>query len=626
MVNTASSSDIFELRAARSAPDLWPIFAQLYASHPDHDRVADALRDAMARAFKARPADLKRLDLQRDLEPDWFQRPEMVGYAAYADRFAGNLKGVEGKLDYLSDLGVRYLHIMPCLKPRPAPNDGGYSVQDYRKINPDLGSMADLERLARAMRGRGMSLCIDLVLNHTAREHDWAQAALAGDPFYQNFYYFFDNDTLPRQYEQTLVEIFPNDAPGNFTYLPEVQKWVWTTFHVHQWDLNWSNPWVFLEIAKVMLFLANKGVDVLRLDAVAFLWKRLGTRCQSEPEVYLILRALRAVCRIVCPGVIHLEEAITAPAEMLTYLGRGEHDGKIGNLAYHNSLMVQYWSAIAARDTRLMRHVMQTHFPEVLTNATYATYLRCHDDIGWAVTDEDAGDLGFSGAAHRAFLSDFYDGTFPGSFARGALFQVNPATGDKRISGSAASLLGIEAGLEQGDARGVDLGVQRLLMGTALIASYGGVPLIYMGDEIALLNDYTYRNVPEHRDDSRWIHRPRMDWDRAAQARDPSSLPGHVLSATRAILHRRAALAGLHGAVPTRILHPDNPRIFGFTRAAPTGNIVCLFNFSEQDQSIPASWVEAAGVVQWHDLLSDRPVRLHDGQLVLLPYARVWLV
>ena len=625
MPSPTMSSELFELRAQRSSADLWPMLAQIYGAHPDFAAMQAALHEEMARAAKARPADLKRLDLQRDLEPDWFQRPEMVGYAAYADRFTGSIAAIEGKLDYLSDLGVRYLHVMPCLKPRPAPNDGGYSVQDYRKINPDLGSMADLERLAKAMRGRGMSLCIDLVLNHTAREHEWAQKALAGDPFYQDFYYFFDDDTLPRQYEEHLVEIFPNDAPGSFTYVPELGKWVWTTFHVHQWDLNWSNPWVFLEIAKVMLFLANKGVDVLRLDAVAFMWKRMGTRCQSEPEVHVLLRALRAVCRIVCPGVLHLEEAITAPAEMLTYLGRGIHDGKIGNLAYHNTLMVQYWSALAARDTRLMAHVLATHFPETLTNATYATYLRCHDDIGWAVTDEDAGDMGFSGRAHRAFLSDFYDGSFPGSFARGALFQENPATGDKRISGTLASLTGVEKGLAEGDAPAVDLAVQRILMGNALIASYGGVPLIYMGDEVALTNDYGYLDVPEHATDSRWIHRPRMDWDRVAQAADPVSLPGQVLAGTRAILHARAKLPALHGAVPTRILHPESAQIFAFARLAPTGTVLCLFNFSEAVQTIPESWLRQHGATQMHDLLSGHDVRLHDGRLVLLPYGRVWL-
>ena len=626
MALRSGASDLYDLRMARSAPDLWPMLARIYGGHPDHDRMVTELRDEMARAARARPADLKRLDLQRDLEPDWFQRPEMVGYAAYADRFAGTIAGIEDRLDYLSDLGVRYLHVMPCLKPRPAPNDGGYSVQDYRRVNPDLGSMADLERLATRLRGRGMSLCIDLVLNHTAREHAWAQLAIAGEQKYQDFYHFFDDDTLPRQYEQTLVEIFPNDAPGNFTYVPELGKWVWTTFHVHQWDLNWSNPWVFLEIAKVMLFLANKGVDVLRLDAVAFMWKRLGTRCQSEPEVHVILRALRAVCRIVAPAVIHLEEAITGPAEMLTYLGRGEHDGKIGNLAYHNTLMVQYWSALASRDTRLMRHVLQTHFPETLTNATYATYLRCHDDIGWAVTDEDAGALGLSGRAHRAFLSDFYDGSFPGSFARGALFQVNPATGDKRISGSLASLTGLEKALAEADAPGRDMAVQRILMGTALIASFGGLPLIYMGDEIALLNDYGYRDVAEHRDDSRWIHRPRMDWDRAARAADPATPEGQVLDGTRAILRARAGLPALHGAVPTRILHPDSAQVFAFARLAPTGAVLCLFNFSETTQMIPADWLRAQGAVRFHDLLSGRDVGLHDGQMALLPYGRVWLV
>ena len=627
MAQVAGSSEIFELRAARSAPDLWPMLERLYGDHPDHAAMCAALRDEMARAFRARPADLKRLDLKRDLEPDWILRPEMVGYAAYADRFAGSIQGIEGTLDYLESLGVRYLHIMPCLKPRKGPNDGGYSVQDYRRINPDLGSMSDLERLARKMRARGMSLCIDLVLNHTAREHDWAQRAIANEAGYRAFYHIFDDATLPRQYEATLVEIFPNDAPGSFTHVPEMDKWVWTTFHEHQWDLNWSNPWVFLEICRIMLYLANKGVDVLRLDAVAFMWKRMGTRCQSEPEVHLILRALRAVCRIVAPGVIHLEEAITGPAEMLTYLGTGEHDGREGNLAYHNSLMVQYWSALAARDTRLMRHVLATHFPERLNNATYVNYLRCHDDIGWAVTDEDAAALGISGAAHRAFLSEFYEGGFRGSFARGALFQENPATGDKRISGTLASLAGLEAALEAGDGVGADLAAERMLMGLALMASIGGIPMIWMGDEIALLNDWSYLDNPLHAPDSRWLHRPRMDWEQVeAAGRAAQSPEGKVLAGTRAILRRRAALAQLHAAVPMRILQPEAPEVFAFARHAPTGPVLCLFNFSEGVRHVPGAWLRAQGAAQFHDLLSGHDIGLHDDQLRLLPYARVWMI
>ena len=625
-VRPETGDEIFDLRLARSAADLWGMTDRLYAAHPDYPRVKAALLAAMRKAWADRPADLRRLDLQRDLEPDWFQRPGMAGYVFYIDRFAGTLNGVLEKLDYLADLGITYVHLMPCLKPRPADSDGGYSVMDYREINPAYGTMDDFEALAAAFRARGISLCIDLVLNHTAKEHDWAERAKAGDAAYQDYYLMFDDDTLPQQYEQTLVEVFPDNAPGSFTHYPEIGKWVWTTFNEHQWDLNWANPQVFLEIAEIMFSLANKGVDVLRLDAVAFMWKRMGTRCQSEPEVHMILRALRAACRVVCPAVLHLEEAIVSPAEMLPYLGRGEHDGKEGNLAYHNSLMVQFWSALATRDTRLMTHVMATHFPPVLTNATYATYIRCHDDIGWAVTDEDAAAVGISGGAHRAFLSEFYEGGFPGSFSQGALFQVNPETGDKRISGSFASLAGLERALATGDREGAESAVHRILMGHALIASYGGIPLIYMGDELALLNDHSYLSVPEHAHDSRWIHRPRMDWGLAARRLPDEGPMGQVFRGTRRILARRRALAALHGGVPVEVLRPPVQGLFAFRRAAPTGAMVCLFNFTDRWAHLDEGWLRGEGVRQMWDELSERPVTVYDGAIALPPQARVWLV
>ena len=621
-----SSDEIFDLRLDRSAADLWGMTDRLYAAHPDYPRVRSDLLAAMRKAWSDRPADLRRLDLQRDLEPDWFQRPGMAGYVFYIDRFAGTLNGVLEKLDYLADLGITYVHLMPCLKPRAGDSDGGYSVMDYRAINPDYGTMEDFQALATAFRARGISLCIDLVLNHTAKEHDWAERARAGDAGYQDYYLMYDDDTLPQQYEQSLVEVFPDNAPGSFTHCPEIGKWVWTTFNEHQWDLNWANPQVFLEIAEIMFFLANKGVDVLRLDAVAFMWKRMGTRCQSEPEVHMILRALRAACRVVCPAVLHLEEAIVSPAEMLPYLGRGEHDGKEGNLAYHNSLMVQFWSALATRDTRLMTHVLATHFPHVLTNATYATYIRCHDDIGWAITDEDAAAVGISGAAHRAFLSDFYEGGFPGSFAEGALFQVNPETGDKRISGSFASLAGLERALATGDREGAEAAVHRILMGHALIASYGGIPLIYMGDELALLNDCSYVSVPEHAHDSRWIHRPRMDWAMAARRLPDEGPMGQVFRGTRRILARRKALAALHGGVPIDVLQAPLQGIFAFRRAAPTGAMICLFNFTDRWLHLPEGWLRAEGTRQMWDELSERPVTVYDGAIALPPQARVWLV
>jgi len=622
MARPTAADDLFDLRLARSAADLWPMLDALYGQHSIYPDFRDQLLAALRKGWKARPADLKRLDLARDLEPDWFLRPDMAGYVFYIDRFAGNLMGVLDKLDYLQDLGITYVHFMPCLKPRPGDSDGGYSVMDYRAINPAFGTLEDFQTVSAALRARGMSLCVDLVLNHTAKEHAWARKAAKGDAKYQDYYLMFDDDTLPKRYEQSLVEVFPDHAPGNFTHYPAFGKWVWTTFNEHQWDLNWANPAVFLEISRIMLHLANTGVDVLRLDAVAFMWKRMGSRCQSEPEVHMLLQALRACCRIACSAVLHLEEAIVAPAEMLPYLGRGKHDGREGNLAYHNSLMVQYWSALATRDARLMTHVLGRHFPQLLTNATYATYIRCHDDIGWAITDEDAGALGISGHAHRGFLSDFYEGSFPGSFAKGALFQFNEATGDKRISGSFASLAGLERAQ---DPASVDLAVQRILLGHALIAAFGGIPLIYMGDELAMLNDTDYVSVPEHAHDSRWIHRPRMDWDCAASRERAETPAGQVFRGTRHILARRRATLALHAGFATEIVQATAPGVFAFVRRAPTGPVLGLFNFTESWQQLPESWARGLGVQHMHDALSDQPVGTHDGQIALPPYARVWL-
>ena len=621
----AFNARVFQLRMERSRADLFGMLERLYGHRPDREPFFKALRAALDKAWVARPDDLKWLDLKRDLEPDWFQRPAMAGYVFYIDRFAGSLKGVLDRLDYLEDLGITYVHFMPCLKPRPGDSDGGYSVMDYRAINPAYGTMADFEAVATALRARGISLCVDLVLNHTAKEHAWAKKARKGVRKYQDYYLMFDDDTLPKEYEETLVEVFPDNAPGNFTFYPDLGKWVWTTFNEHQWDLNWANPWVFLEMVEVMLFLANKGVDVLRFDAVAFMWKRLGTRCQSEPEVHMLLRALRAASRIAAPSVIHLEEAIVSPGEMIPYLGHGEHAGKEGNLAYHNSLMVQFWSALATRETRLMTHVLESHFPPALTNATYATYIRCHDDIGWAVTDEDARAVGLDGRLHRAFLSDFYEGVFPGSFSRGALFQVNPETGDKRISGTFASLAGLERAEEEGDAEAIDRAIDRILLGHALIASYGGIPLVYMGDEIAILNDWRYTADPAHAHDSRWLHRPRMDWERAVAARLREGTAGRVFEGVRHILARRSATPELHAAYPTLIADTGQNGLFAFVRMAPTNALVCIFNFTEFWTTLRHDWAVSCGAMLFDDALSDQHVELDAGHILLPPYARLWL-
>ncbi|MGL4590961.1 MAG: amylosucrase [Aestuariivirga sp.] len=617
--------EILSLRFARSLEDLFRPLAGLYGSHPDYRRFCRQLIAALIAAQEERPAGLQTLDLRRDLEPDWFLREKMVGYVFYIDRFNGSLGGVLDRLDYLEELGVTYVHFMPCLRPRPGDSDGGYSVMDYRAINPALGSMDDLAAVTAALRERGMSVCIDLVLNHTAKEHAWAAQARAGDPAYRDYYWIFDDAALPEAYARTLVEVFPAHAPGNFTFYPDMGKWVWTTFNEHQWDLNWSNPQVFLEIVKIMLFLANRGVEVVRLDAVAFMWKRMGTRCQNEPEVHQLLQALRAASRIVAPALIHKEEAIVAPKDLIPYLGQGRHTGREGNLAYHNSLMVQFWSALATRETRLMTHVLRTHFPRVFVNATWGTYLRCHDDIGWAITDEDASAVGISGAAHRNFLAEFYAGSFPGSFARGGDFQSNPGTGDRRSNGSCASLCGLEWAIAAGDPAAIDAAIHRILMGHALIASFGGIPLVYMGDEIGLTNDHGYESDPNLAHDGRWMHRPMMDWSRAARRREAGSIENRISTGLRRILDRRRATPQIHAANPVDILDLDANGIFAFARPSPTGTLVCVFNFAEQWRSIDAARLSQAGVTQWYDTLSEAQIHPQDGIIALPPQGRVWL-
>src|SRR3954447_15497164 len=439
---------VFGTRLQRYWPDL---LSGLSGAYPDRaPEMARRLVMIAAENFRQRSADLRLLDLRRHADPQWFSSQRMLGYATYADRFGGTLRGVAQKVDYLAELGVTYLHLLPLLRPRPGANDGGYAVMDYRAVREDLGTIDDLRDLATTLRSRGISLTLDLVLNHVAAEHSWAEAARSGDPYFRGFFHLFADRSVPDAYEQTLPEVFPDIAPGNFTWVEELGRWVWTTFNDYQWDLDYTNPEVFRAMAEVMLDLAAVGVDVLRLDAVPFLWKRTGTNSQNQPEVHDVLQACRALVRIVAPGVAFKAEAIVSPRDLVGYLGAGRHEGKECDLAYHNVLMVLLWSALASGRVGLLTHTLRA-MPPVPPGSGWVTYVRCHDDIGWAITEEDAAAVGEDGYAHRRFLADFYAGDFPGSFARGDRFQANPLTGDARTSGTAASLAGLEAALESGD-------------------------------------------------------------------------------------------------------------------------------------------------------------------------------
>nr|WP_244247115.1 alpha-amylase family glycosyl hydrolase [Nocardioides euryhalodurans] len=540
----------------------------------------------------------------------------MLGYAAYADRFGGTLAGVAEHTGHLRDLGVTYLHLMPLLTPRPAPNDGGYAVADYRSVRPDLGDVEDLRDLATTLRGEGISLCLDLVLNHVAREHAWAAAARAGDADKRAYFHIHPDRSVPDAFEATVPEVFPDFAPGSFTWDDEVDGWVWTTFHDYQWDLDWGNPDVVCEFAEIVCFLANLGVEVLRLDAIAFLWKRLGTSCQNQPEVHDLTRILRTVARIACPALLFKAEAIVGPADLPAYLGVGDNAGRVSDLAYHNSLMVQLWSMLASRDVRLAAVALQ-QLPQPPAITSWLTYARCHDDIGWAIDDTDAWRAGLEGAAHRRFLSDWYAGVFPGSWARGLVFQDNPATGDRRISGSLASL----AGLESGDPGAVD----RILLVHAVILGFGGLPVLWMGDEVGLLNDLGWADDPAHAGDNRWVHRPRMPWDGDRPVVPPGAEP--VAAGVRHLLRTRAALPHLHAAHPTETWDPRDPGVLLVVRRAPEGPLLLAANVTDEER-----WV-ADDVLHWLGLHSPRLTdaitgarpELRDGAVRLAPYQCAWL-
>lgn len=623
--------DIFLLRLERYFEDFYAPLRYLYGARLDLQQHLDALGTQMVNAYLARPEPLRLLDIERQMTPDWFQRETMIGYVCYADLFANTLTGVCEQLGYLRDLGVTYLHLMPLLKPRSGPNDGGYAVEDYDAVNPALGTMDDLADLADELHQQGMSLCVDLVLNHTAKEHAWAQRAMAGDPVYLDYYYTFDDRTLPDAYERTLREVFPDFKPGNFTWYAEMAgtgKWVWTTFNEFQWDLNYTNPAVFRSMAAVMMNLANRGVDILRLDAVPFMWKRLGTDCENQPEAHLLLQAFRGVMRVVAPGLIFKAEAIVPPEYLLPYLGTGAATGKECEIAYNNQLMVLLWSTLATRKVALMTSTLH-HMPQTPPGTTWVTYVRCHDDIGWAVTDENAGAVGENGFLHRQFLNEFYSGAFPGTFARGDIFQYNPITRDGRISGSCASLAGLEQALASGDKTALDLAIQRILLLYSVIFAYGGIPLIYMGDEIGLLNDYRYRDDPLKQEDNRWLHRPPMDWTTAATRNDPRSAAGRLFAGMRELISARSSTPLLHGAGIAQPFWTDNPHVFALVRIHPRGRLMLLANFQESEQYIAADLVwhaELRGEIRNCLDRAGRPLDLRNKRLRLGPYESLWLV
>ncbi len=600
-------------------PRLFRLLYQLYGNQYDFFYHLENILATVTKMWLERSDDLKALDVMRQADPQWYQSNRMVGAMCYVDLFADNLQGICDRIPYLTELGITYLHLMPLFKCPEGDNDGGYAVSSYREVSPALGTMEELAQLATELRQHGISLVVDFVFNHTSDEHEWAKRALAGDPEYQEYYRMYPNREQPDAFEQTINSVFPDERPGCFTYKNKIRKWVWTTFYNFQWDLNYENPVVFCRMAEEMLFLANMGVEILRLDAVAFLWKKIGTSCENLPEAHLLIQAFNALVKIAAPAMAFKSEAIVHPDEVTRYISQEECP-----LSYHPQLMALLWDALAVRNIRLLRHGMEKRFT-LSDNCAWVNYVRCHDDIGWGIADDDMQELHINPYDHRRFLTQFYTGRFEGSFAKGLPFQEKLDTGEARIAGTTASLCGLEKLTDESDPTEIDLAVRRILLLHGVILTIGGIPLIYLGDELGTLNDYTYIETPEKEGDSRWVHRSAFNWERAKKRRESSSIPGRIyLGLLRLIQIRQQNRA--FSRAETEIIDTGNDCIFGYFRSQQEQNVLVLANFSDREQEIVAKRLRLLGMRKiFTDIVSGKTISAVQ-KLVLEPYQLVILL
>ncbi|MBD0779435.1 DUF3459 domain-containing protein [Maribacter sp. ANRC-HE7] len=616
---------LFEQRLATNLTLIKDLFFSLY-TEKDHKNSFVKLLRTLPILFGQRPSPLKVLDVQRINEGNWYQSEQLVGMQLYVDHFNKDLKGLEEKLGYFEKLGVNFVHLMP-ITPRPqGENDGGYAVNSYYEVDPRFGSTEDLLDLTQKMRDKNMYLMLDFVANHTSNEYVWAKKAMAGDPKYQNYYHIYPDRTLPDEFEKTLPEIFPMTSPGNFTFNTEMKKWVMTVFNQYQWDLNYSNPEVFIEMLGNLIKLANLGVDVVRLDALAFMWKKLGTVSQNLPEAHALISLFRMCLQVIAPGVIFLAEAIVAPKEIIKYFGSGTMKGNECEIAYNATLMALLWDAIATKKAVLLYKNIHS-LPEKPKETTWINYIRCHDDIGLGFEDHHIHEIGWNAKSHRKFLLDYYCQKIDWSPAKGHMFMYNPKTGDGRITGSAASLLGLEKALEQEDQSKIEQAIAKIIMMHGIILSYGGVPLIYAGDEIGTLNDYSYLKVHNKKEDSRWVNRPHQDWDTIAQIDAQKNHHSQIFYSLQHLIRLRKQHPAFSDRNNIILYEAHNPHYLIYERPMGKNNgVLVVCNFDEVPQAIYENTLGSYGSkANPTDLISGEKITFRDGTLRLMPYQMLWL-
>ena len=617
----------FERRYIALFSDIFSRFQKLYGQHENAIEAFEKLSLNMLHGYLKRPADLKKSDQQRELNPSWFRSQEITGMMLYVDRFNKNLNGLLDRVDYFKELGINFLHLMPLLESPKVKNDGGYAVSDYRKIDSRFGSNQDFKKVTKALRDKDTLVMLDFVVNHTSDEHAWAKQAKAGDKDFQDYYYAVEDRSTAYMYERSMPEVFPETSPGNFTFDKEMQRWVMTVFNSYQWDLNYTNPYVLVEMIDNIFYLANMGVDVFRMDAVAFVWKQIGTDCQNLPQAHLIHQLFKLCAQVTAPGVAFLAEAIVAPTEVVKYFGDSEVWSNEHDMAYNATLMALLWNSIATRSTRVMQAGLRD-IPEKPQGTTWLNYARCHDDIGMAFEDRHIQESGFEPGPHRQFLTKFLTGDFHDSFAKGMPFMYNPKTGDARISGSMASLSGLEKSITEGNKLGIRRAIDRINLLHSIVLSYGGIPVIYSGDEIATLNDYSFLTDASKSDDNRWMHRAAMHWPRAEKRSKKNTPEEKVFSMLKQMIKVRRSVVEFADENNTQLIEVSNEHIFAFQRTSEGKSTLVIANFKDSDQEIyphlvfPQTQVNPFKMV---DRISGKAVKTSEGKLNLKPYQFYWL-
>lgn len=584
---------IFEKRLAYHHDELRWLYMELY----DNTSMFAELCDNLFQFYEERKEELKKQDLYREQHTGWYKQNDMLGMMFYIDNFAGNMAGVEEKLDYLEQSNVNYIHLMPFLETPEGRSDGGYAVSDFRKVQEKLGTMEDLESLTAACHKKHMNVCMDFVMNHTSEEHEWAKKARQGDGEYMSRYFFYDNDSIPNMYEKTVPQVFPTTAPGNFTWLPDAGHYVMTSFYPYQWDLNYKNPRVFNEMMYNFLYLANRGIDIIRIDAVPYIWKELNTQCRNLKQVHTIVRMMRIISEIVCPGVLLLGEVVMEPEKVVPYFGTVEKPEC--HMLYNVTTMATTWHTVATRDVSLLKKQLDivNGLPK---EYVFLNYLRCHDDIGWGLDYDSLQCEGIGERSHKQYLNNYFQGYEGASNSRGELYNADPVTGDARFCGTTASMCGIEkAGFER-DEEAMEKAIQLDVMLHAYMFMQSGIPVLYSGDEIGQVNDYTYKESPNKREDSRYIHRGAMNWNLAEKIKDKTSVEGRIFQRLNTLEKIRKTEKVFVCQADTWTIDTNDSSILCIGRHYEGEKIIGIFNFSECDKT---AWInETDGM--YTDMLS----------------------